>query len=182
MKVNWGDIPEGGGNVIVPDGWYLVKVQNIDLGWSSAQDEMWIFWYVIQPDDRAHKYVGQKIRDSIAFSPKGLGRCKTVLTRLGCPGLTAWECDETVADDTFHSRYSNFLVGKTVHIEVFQDSYEKNGKTVRCNRVTFDGYRMTNEGAQERSETKAGSPGIFGNPGDLAPPQQKEIPLNELPF
>jgi len=120
----------------VPEGYYYLLIDDIEINEEGTEDEWWNVTLVIQKG----KYTNRKIWDRWHFTEKALVRIKLICKRLGMPA--AGQIDLR----------SEMFIGKEFIGEVCQEEYikideEGNEVTRTKNKLTFAGYYSTNDEA-----------------------------------
>ena len=132
---------EGGKYPPLPEGWYPVRISKATVktvqGKEGPWDKLALTMEVLEGD---HK--GRLIFDDVFLgdNPKSRRRRALIWRRLGLVQKGARKASITEED----------LVGRECAVEVKIADYEKNGKKVFTNKVTWPGYKPLEElGAEE---------------------------------
>lgn len=126
-RVDFPNIDEGG-RTVVPDGEYVVTVDEVVPKTTKNGDEMWTLWLKIANGE----HEGAIIFDNMTFSEKGNGRVKLICSRLGLDVTQAMNLEP------------RNLIGRHARVTVYTREYiANNGEPKKANAVPFDGYATT---------------------------------------
>lgn len=127
-RANWNDVPdatENKGYEPIPEGRYVVKVDNVIEKVTKNGDDMWALTLKVVGGDHG----GAKIFDNITFSERGLSRCKLVAHRLGVN-----------LDNGYDLQISDILDRKCEVDVLISDYVDRNGQPRKKNAIPFAGY------------------------------------------
>ncbi len=121
-------------SALMPAGVYDCTISNVATDERTKNgDEMWILTLTVSKGP----YLARSIFDRLVFSERALPRIKLICSRLGIPVKGKFNLEP------------RHLRGKDVQVVVEIDERTFDGKLLKSNKVTFDGYNP--DGANGRT-------------------------------